>query len=101
MPQFHISAHARLAVLKHFSPCEIIEDSTRHSRGGTEHRLHFWGEMNGEGVDVLICWGGIFNSPEVRALSLAPIGDAKLTPEDISDRVSAVLQRNTTKDDVQ
>lgn len=93
-----ISTHARLALLDRFSPYEIIEDSARDTKAGREGRFHLWGKMDGEGVDILLRWGGAFTNISVHCASLAPVGEAQLSPEQIAQAVCDVLSPSSRKD---
>jgi|TARA_R100000687_G_C6389907_1_gene136815 hypothetical protein len=93
-----LSSHARLAILDRFAPYEIIEDSTRDTRAGTEGRFHIWGQMDGKPVDVLLRWGGVYTHLTAHCASMEPLGQETLTPEAIVRAVMHTLEPTSRKD---
>jgi hypothetical protein len=88
-----LSTHARMAVLARFAPVEILEDTATPSPGGypDQHRLHFWGYMDGVQVDILVQVGGVFTAPRVQAASLEPPGNATLNQSCIKRELAGLL----------
>lgn len=92
----HMSNHRKMALLNHFAPCEVLEDSTTPANAvfpTATGRLHFWGHLNGVQVDVMIKWGGAFNEPIVNCCTLEPVGAETLSATTLEREIDAVLRR--------